>query len=126
MNHWNNFCKPSQEENFSIIFGWKYYLKDFTMQEIFFQSFFYFSSSGRDFSPHLRVEILSKDFTLKNLFQDFFFFFDSVSFNPLQFWLYILFKRLYYVRTLFNFLFFFFYWESFTLSPSKPSVEFLG
>ena len=49
-------------------------MKDFTMQEPFFQSFFYFSSSGRDFFPHLKVEIL-EDFTVEKYFSRFVIFF---------------------------------------------------
>ena len=99
MNRWNNFCKPSLEENFSLIFGWKYYVKDFTMQEPFFQSFFYFSSSGRDFFPHLKVEIL-EDFTVEKSFSRFVFF---SSTGCIFLGVYILCKRLHYAKLLFSF-----------------------
>ena len=108
MNRWNNFCKPSLEENFSLIFGWKYYVKDFTMQEPFFQSFFYFSSSGRDFFPHLKVEIL-EDFTVEKSFSRFVFFLLLDAF----FGGWIFYVKDFTMQNYYSSFFFFYYWERF-------------
>lgn len=100
MNHWNNFCKPSLEENFFPHFWVGTLSKRLHYARTFFQSFFYFSSSGRDFFPHLKVEIL-ENFTVEKSFSRFvFFFFYWMSFYP-HFWVCILSKRHHYARILF-------------------------
>ena len=109
MTHWNNFCKPSLEENFSLIFGWKYYLKDFTMREPFFNFFLIFFLWER-FFPHLKVAIL-EDFTVEKSFSRFVFSFSSTG------WVFILiFGCIFYLKEFtmqeyYSFYLFFYYWE---------------
>ena len=72
MNHWNNFCKSSLEGNFFAQFWVGTLFKRLHYARTFFQSFLNFSSSGRDFFPHLNVEIL-ENFTVEKSFSRFFF-----------------------------------------------------
>ena len=84
-------------------------MKDFTMQEPFFQSFFYFSSSGRDFFPHLKVEIL-EDFTVEKSFSRFVFFFLLLD---AFFWGCIFYVKDFTMQNYYSAFFFFYYWERF-------------